>query len=188
MDRPAASAGRRPPDTDAANDPMSPSPAPLPSVARAALAALCLAACGGADATPDVSERPGPAPAPAAEARDPSPGEAIGGAAKRLQGTWEIVRYESSSSLPPEAMPIMGELFDALRIRFDGRDAVVQIGEASPDRRAFSIRDEDGDGFRLSVPGGMFDGAVVRFVGEDEIEIDDPSETWAGTSRLRRVR
>jgi hypothetical protein len=62
-------------------------------------------------------------------AREPAAPRAPGHREK-LQGTWEIIRYESESLIPDEAMPLMGAMFEALRIQFDG------LGRRRPHRKA----------------------------------------------------
>jgi hypothetical protein len=105
---------------------------------------------------------------------------------EKLQGTWEIIRYESESVIPDEAMPLMGAMFEALRIQFDGSDAVARI-EKHEARVTFSIESATADEFTLVAREWMFDGARCRFTGEGELEIKDRGGRWPGVSRLRRV-
>lgn len=107
---------------------------------------------------------------------------------KRLQGTWEIVRYVSADLIPDEAMPLMSELFNSLRLQFDGTAVIARLGNGSEERTGFSVVNEQGDSFTLIAKGGMFDGARCRFTANDELEVSDTGDTWAGTSTLRRVR
>lgn len=107
---------------------------------------------------------------------------------KRLQGTWEIVRYVSRERTPDEAMPLMGELFNALRLQFEGTVVIARLGGGREERTGFSIANERGDEFTLVAKNGMFDGARCRFTSDDELEVIDDGEMWPGTSTLRRVR
>jgi len=132
------------------------------------LALLTLLACGGAGH--------------AAESASESPKPASGGLQGRLQGTWEIVRYQSKEPIPSEAMPLMGAMFEDLRLSVNAEQVVVD-GKASP----FRAVDESGDSFRLKTD-GMFDNAQCRFTSADEVEIDDEGPTWPGTSTLRRAK
>jgi hypothetical protein len=109
------------------------------------------------------------------------------GARKRLQGNWEIVRYESKQ-IPNEAMPLMAELFESLQLRFEGSSAIVRRGKGPEERTSFEVADEEGNAFRLLDGGGMFDGARCRFLSDDEWEATDEGATWPGTTRLRRAR
>jgi hypothetical protein len=110
-----------------------------------------------------------------------------GSARKRLQGNWEIVRYESKR-IPNEAMPLMAELFESLRLRYEGSSAIVQRGKGPDERTSFEVADEQGDAFRLIDKGGMFDGSRCRFINNDEWEAADDDSTWPGTTRLHRAR
>jgi hypothetical protein len=103
-----------------------------------------------------------------------------------MQGTWEISRYESIEVIPDEAMPIMGALFNGLRLEFSGSVAVARI-EKVEERVNFVIEREAADEFTLSAQGWMFDGARFRFTAEGEVEVKDSGGTWPGVSRLRRL-
>jgi hypothetical protein len=129
----------------------------------------------GPAATPTVTAPPVYPPPPAS----PGPRE-------KLQGTWEIIRYESESLIPDEAMPLMGAMFEALRIQFEGSDAVARI-EKHEERVPFSIQSEAGGEFTLVAREWMFDGARCRFTSEGELEIRDKGGRWPGVSRLRRI-
>src|SRR5262245_60054227 len=118
--------------------------------------------CGGAEAPPDSPSRP-------TESADPAP-PPMSEAQKKLQGTWEIVRYESARPIPKEAMPVMGEMFDALRLHFEGASATFQIGKTS-EKLVYDVADESGSEFRLVAKGGMFDGAACKFVSDDQWEV-----------------
>jgi hypothetical protein len=131
---------------------------------RWALVLLILSGCGGSSA----------------ESR--APGSAAGAAQARLQGTWEIVRYVSKEPIPPEAMPLMGAMFEDLRLQVK-EDAVVVEGKSS----SFRAVDEDGDTFKLKTD-GMFDNASCKFNSPDEFEVDDQGPTWPGKSVLHRLR
>lgn len=128
----------------------------------------CLVACG--------SSPPG-AQVPASETSNVGTTK---GAQARLQGTWEIVKYVSKEPIPAEAMPLLGSMFEDLRLKV-ADDHVEVDGKASP----FKAVDEDGDKFRLSTD-GMFDKANCRFTSPDEFEVDDQGPTWPGKTVLRR--
>ena len=140
-------------------------------------------ACGASPPEPDA---PGSTPS-SGEVAPAAPTE-LTGAAKKLQGTWEIVQYKSVEPIPKEAMPLMSDLFDTLRIRFDGTDQAVVAGKMPEEKNTFSVDGESGDEFKLVSKGGMFDGAQCKFLGADEWEVVDQGPTWPGTSRLRRVK
>jgi hypothetical protein len=108
------------------------------------------------------------------------------GARKKLQGTWEIVRYQSDRPIPKEAMPLMGEMFDTLRLKFEGSSASFEIGKTS-EKHPFDVADDNGAEFKLVASGGMFDGAQCKFSGDDEWQVVDKGDRWPGTSVLKRV-
>jgi hypothetical protein len=89
--------------------------------------------------------------------------------------------------IPDEAMPLMGALFNGLRLEFQGTTAIARI-EKVEERVSFVIENEKGDDFTLIARGWMFDGARCRFTSEGDVEIRDDGGTWPGMSRLRRVR
>jgi hypothetical protein len=156
-----------------------------------ALVTLAIAGCGASatpSATPDAAPvgepATGQAQAPLAAAGKP----VLSGARKQLQGNWEIVRYQSDRPIDKAAMPLMGELFDVLRLRFDGASVVAKAGTAPEERASFDVAEESGDAFRLVVKGGMFDGARCRFLAEDQWEVTDKGPTWPGVSILKRTR
>jgi hypothetical protein len=157
--------------------------------ALATLATLtALAACGGAAPRPPTGGAREPLPGPAAsptvgEARSPADRTPRG----RLQGTWEIVRYQSKNRIPDEAMPLMGELFDSLRLRFSGDRVVVTAGRFS-EASDFAVQAGPGGELRLSVRGGMFDGALLRFIDERHVELVDDGKAWPGLSVLEREK
>ncbi|MDC3958273.1 hypothetical protein KEG38_30730 [Polyangium jinanense] len=123
----------------------------------------------------------------AVEADKPAEPELVG-VKKKLQGTWEIVRYTSEHPIPNEAMPLMADLFESLRIGFE-KDAQSVRTSKTPDESApYQIEGESGDAFTLRGSGGMFDGAKCRFLGPDEWEVTDRGKTWPGVSVLRRTR
>ncbi|MDI3284000.1 hypothetical protein QHF83_11930 [Polyangium sp. 15x6] len=122
----------------------------------------------------------------AVEADKPAEPELVG-VKKKLQGTWEIVRYTSDHPIPNEAMPLMADLFESLRIGFE-KDAQSVRTSKTPDESApYLIEGESGDAFTLRASGGMFDGAKCRFLGPDEWEVTDRGKTWPGVSVLRRA-
>jgi len=144
---------------------------------------LLFVGCAGGSSGP-VAE--GPANT-AVETDKPAASEPTGVKGK-LQGTWEIVRYKSDSPIPNEAMPLMADLFESLRIRFE-KDAQSVRTSKTPDESApYQIEAESGDTFTLRTSGGMFDGAKCRFLGPDEWEVTDRGKTWPGVSVLRRAR
>lgn len=144
------------------------------------LASLVLG-CGGAALPADAP------PKAAIDGAAPAGEAAMGGAARKLQGTWEIVKYTSEKPIPNEAMPLMADLFDVLRLRFEGSTAIVKAGKAPEERAAFSIADEQGSEFKMVAKGGMFDGARCRFLGDDQWEVTDKGAAWAGVSVLKRI-
>jgi hypothetical protein len=139
-----------------------------------ACASATLVACGAGATEPS---------APKDEAAAAGSGGRASGAQGKLQGKWEIVRYESQDPIPDEAMPLMGELFEELRLDVQG-DKVVVDQKASP----FVATDSSDGSFKLTTSGGMFDGATCRFVEDDEFEVDDRGEHWPGKSLLKRSR
>jgi hypothetical protein len=153
-------------------------------------AALGVAACGGSAAqnaagpsSPDVNDAHSAGPS--------STGVPIGSHAaiqSRLQGTWEIVRYTSEHPIPDDAMPLMGDLFDKLRLHIDGDTVGARAGRQAEEHAHLVIADEQGDAFRLVAKGGLFDGAKCRFVDADTWEATDHGPAWPGVSLLRRVK
>ena len=124
--------------------------------------------CGGG-ATPEPSS-PSPSAAPVAP---PTVAQGPTGASKRLQGAWEIARYQSDRPIPKEAMPIMGGLFESLRMHFEGANVIVRAGKSTEERTRYEIAEESGDAFRMVAKGGMFDGAQCRFLDGDQWEVVD---------------
>ncbi len=146
-------------------------------------ASLALTACSGPEprdpsspAATDVNAGPQPKAASPASIQD------------RLQGTWEIARYTSARPIPDDAMPLMGDLFDSLRLRFEGDAVAARAGRQAEERARFTVADERGDAFRLVAKGGLFDGATCRFVDADTWEATDHGPTWPGVSLLKRAR
>lgn len=151
-------------------------------VRRAVVAAgvAVAAGCGGSGAEPSTSSDAD------ASASGDSSGATTSAAAspivEKLQGEWEIIRYVSSEAIPPEAMPLLAEMFETLVLKFEG--GTVEAGGETVD---YQIEPGEGESFLLHAKGGMFDGATCRFVGEDEVEVVDEGEQWPGTSLLRRM-
>jgi hypothetical protein len=85
-------------------------------------------------------------------------------------------------------MPIMGGLFESLRMRFEGSTLVVRAGKLTEEKVDFEIADEHGDSFQMVAKGGMFDGAHCRFVGDDSWEVVDKGALWPGTSLIKRSK
>ena len=81
----------------------------------------------------------------------------------------------------------MGEMFDTLRMRFDGASVVVRAGKSTEETAAFDVADEQGDSFKMVAKGGMFDGASCRFVADDRWEVADHGTMWPGTSVIKRL-
>ncbi len=148
-----------------------------------ALAALALGGCGSSTSSPVAPDAPPPI-ADAAPAPPPAP---LTGARKQLQGNWEIVRYKSDRPIDKAAMPLMGELFEVLRLRFEGGTAFAKAGKAPEERASFEVADESGEEFRLVVKGGMFDGAKCRFLPDGQWEVTDNGPTWPGVSVLKKL-
>jgi len=146
-------------------------------------ASLVLTACSG----PEPRDPSSPA---ATDADAGSPPRAVSPASiqVRLQGTWEIVRYTSERPIPDDAMSLMGDLFDSLRLRFEGDAVSARAGRQAEESARFTIADERGDAFRLVAKGGLFDGAKCRFVDADTWEVTDHGPTWPGVSLLKRAR
>ncbi len=113
---------------------------------------------------------------------------ALTGARKRLQGTWEIVRYRSTYAVPNDAVPLMADLFDSLRLQFEPTQALVSTSPTTNEKMAYEPIEEHGDDFKLRTNGGMFDGASCHFVGPDEWEVVDEGPVWPGVTVLRRVK
>jgi hypothetical protein len=107
---------------------------------------------------------------------------------QRLQGTWEIARYTSERPIPDSAMPLMADLFDSLRLRFDGDAVAARAGKQAEERTRFTVADERGESFTLVAKGGLFDGAKCRFVDADTWEATDHGASWPGVSLLRRAK
>lgn len=139
-----------------------------------ALAIVASLGCGAA--------KPEGTGAPAEASSAVGPSEQQREIAKRLEGTWEIARYESSEPVPPEAMELMARMFEELTLTF--AEQSVTVGSETT---SFSVADEDGEAFTMIAKGGMFDGARCRFVADDELEIDDKGQAWPGTTTLRRL-
>ncbi len=137
-------------------------------------ALVTMAGCGGAPSEGSVPTTQ----TPAAQAA-----RASSGAQAKLQGTWEIVRYESTEPIPDEAMPLMGELFDSLRLAVHGDKVTIETSESS-----FTANENPDGSFKLVTSSGMFDGATCRFVADDTFEVDDRGERWPGKSLLKRAR
>ena len=153
-------------------------------------ASLALTACGGAPPR-DPARLPAPIVNDVNPGSPSSPGVPGGSHAAiqlRLQGTWEIVRYTSEHPIPDDAMPLMGDLFDQLRLHIEGDTVGARAGRQAEERAHLAIADEHGDAFRLVANGGLFDGAKCRFVDADTWEATDHGPAWPGVSLLRRVK
>lgn len=152
--------------------------------------ALVLIAQGCGGAQPPSAAGEGAATPPGA-ALDAPPGAAATGAPlpcrARLQGTWEITRYTSEHRIPDDAMPLMGTLFESLRLRFEGGRFIAGTKPSTEESCEFAIAGEKGDEFTLIAKGGLFDGARCRFVDADTWECADHGPSWPGVSVLRRA-
>ena len=84
-------------------------------------------------------------------------------------------------------MPFVGGMFDTLRVRFDGTTATYELGKTK-EQHDYSISEQDGSEFKLVAKGGMFDGAKLKLLSEDELEVTDQGDKWPGVTVLRRVR
>ena len=152
--------------------------------ATLAAGSIIVATGCGSSGTPEPTN-PAEVRSDAPSAPPPTP---LAGVKKRLQGTWEIARYQSERPIPKEAMPIMGEMFDSLRMRFEGASVVVRAGKSTEEPAAFDVADEQGDSFKMVAKGGMFDGASCRFVADDRWEVADHGTMWPGTSVIKRLK
>jgi hypothetical protein len=151
---------------------------------------LALVACGAAPASaPAAPGSPAATSSASADATAPPPAAASANKApeQRLQGTWEIVRYTSEHPIPDDAMPLMGDLFESLRLRFDGASFGARAGRRPEERVPFRLLPDAGGAFRLAAPGGLFDGARARFLDDDSWEVTDHGPTWPGVSVIKRV-
>jgi len=129
----------------------------------------------------------GPSPVAVEPLRDSPPPMAAhvsSAAERRLEGRWVVTGFRPKNPIPEEARPIVARLFGAMQLRFAAQRLVVSVGETS-EERAFSISDEQGESFRLRVPGGMFDGAWARFRDDGTLELVDDGNPWPGVSTLR---
>jgi hypothetical protein len=138
--------------------------------------------CGGAPAEPVT-----PSAEAGAASESSAPDGSLGNTEKRLQGKWEIVKYQSDRPIPPEAMPLIGDLFEKMRVEIAGNEATYQTGK-SRETHAYAVTEAAGDSFKLQAKGGMFDGAECKLVGDDEWVVTDRGSTWPGVSTLKRVR
>jgi len=151
------------------------------TLASCTLGAALVVVSGCGSSPPAAAPTGGASAEPAAQQQGP-----LTGARKKLQGTWEIVRYQSDRPIPKEAMPLMGEMFDTLRLKFDGANASFLIGKTT-EQHPFDVTDDDGSEFRLVARGGMFDGGRCKFASDDEWQVEDKGEHWPGLSVLKRV-
>jgi hypothetical protein len=72
-------------------------------------------------------------------------------------------------------------------VRFEESGVVVWVEGQGPEERALYQVTEDGDAFRISTSGGIFDDGRGRFLGPDEWEVTVRGSRWPGTTRLKRV-
>lgn len=150
------------------------------------LLALFGAACGPSEPVQSPGPKTAPTPSSAVVVAPQPPPPKRPSASEKLQGTWEIVHYQSLKPIPDEAMPLMGTMFNALRISFEGTVAVARI-EKVEERMSFITDNENGDEFKLFARGFMFDGSACRFLPDGQVEIKDEGGTWPGLSRLKRI-
>lgn len=156
----------------------------------ALLLVVALAACGGMAPSAPVqgaADAPPPPPAATPQPEPEAPAPADSSPRGRLQGTWEIVHYQSKNRIPDEAMPLMGELFDTLRLRFSEGRYVVTAGRFT-EASDFSVQAGQGGELRLVARGSMFDGALLRFVDARHVELVDDGKAWPGVSVLEREK
>ena len=147
----------------------------------ALLVSVALVACGAVEHAKGASPSPAPAPAAHRGADDvATPNE-------RLEGLWEITRYTSDRPIPEAAMPMMGAMFDVLRLRFEGTTSTATAGKIA-EKLPFSIEGGRDGHFTLRLPGGIFDGADCHFVDADTLELHDAGKAWPGVSVLTRSR
>jgi hypothetical protein len=141
---------------------------------------LLMLACGG--------DAKGPAaPSPSAEgSAQSSPTARATGLPGALAGRWEIVRFESKATVPPEAQAIFAQMFDTLRLelRPDGT-ASVTVGKTTTPA-SWSV-EGSAESFTFRMRDGLLDGAKCRVTGDREWEAFEASGSWPGTSRLRRL-
>lgn len=162
------------------------------TVSVAALSGAALFGCGATEpsgaATPSgVSSAP-TGPVVTAKPIETAPAAKGPTARDRLQGKWEIARFQSDKGIPDEAMPMMATLFSKLRLEFSGRSAIARIeGSPTQELASFDVGYENGDDFTLFAPGWMFDGAKGRFAADGTVELKDTSERWPGVSSLKRA-
>lgn len=151
-----------------------------PACLTACLMACLTAACGG-DAKGALEPSVTPSATSATSAAAPA------GVARALVGRWEIVRFESKSTVPPEAQAIFAQMFDTLRLelRPDGTASVTVGKSTSPATWSADGTDET---FTFRMKDGLLDGAKCRVTSTDEWEAFEASGTWPGTSRLRRLK
>ena len=147
-----------------------------------ASALVSIVGCGGAPAAQATTATQGSAADEGA-----APDASLGQTEKRLQGKWEIVKYQSDRPIPPEAMPLIGDLFEKMRVEIEGNEATYQTGKTR-ETHAYAVTESEGDTFKLQAKGGMFDGAECKLVGDDEWVVTDRGSTWPGISTLKRVR
>lgn len=111
------------------------------------------------------------------------------GAAAKLQGTWELTKFESLSSVPDEATPILGRLHGVVRLRISGDQITTfVVGDANEETCSFEILEESGQNFTLVTGLGMFRRAQARFLSDDSWEATENGPTWPGTTRFTRVK
>lgn len=131
-------------------------------------------------------ERAPVAPTPTASV---APSPASHDARSRLQGTWELVTFESLTPIPEEAVPVLAALHGAVRMRFDGSTVTTFLpGKVGEESCSYEISDEAGDSFTLVTGLGMFRRAQARFVSDDLWEATEKGPTWPGTTRFQRVK
>jgi hypothetical protein len=138
--------------------------------------------CGGGPRLATPPRADGAAPVRASPVSRPAPSATE----RRLEGRWEVVDFRPKNPIPDEARPLVTRLVGSIRLRFSGRTLFASVG-AEVEEHDFSVSDEQGESFRLRVPGGMFDGAWARFREDGTLELVDDGNPWPGVSTLRRL-
>lgn len=144
------------------------------------IALSLLFGAGACSSTPNQAhDAPLPSVAPA------GPGAAV---RARLQGTWELVAFSSSTPIPEDATPILTKLRGAVRLRFEA-DRLTTFVPGKPDEETcdYAIEGEDGDSFTLVTTAGMFRRAKAHFLSTDLWEATENGPTWPGTTQFRRA-
>ena len=107
----------------------------------------------------------------------------------RLQGTWELVAFDSLTPIPDDASPILSKLHGAVRLRFEADSVTTFLpGKTEQETCGYQIEAESGDTFTLVTSAGMFRKAQARFLSADLWEATENGPLWPGTTRFARVK